>query len=99
MPDLIDPFMTFYRDHPDYNRHDSRAEVQALTQRQEAIEDWLLGTSPEDAILETLLDQGISPDEYVEQIEANVDYVINAGIRFTSNDSGILLPTSYLRSG
>lgn len=88
--------MTFFRDHPDHNRGDARQEVIALDQRQAAIEGWLRGELPEEAVLETLLDQGINPDAYCDVVEANIDYVIDAGVRFQSNDAGILLPAHLL---
>jgi hypothetical protein len=94
MADLIDPFLTHYREFPDMNRDDSRGEAVALDCRQAMIEGWLRGELPEDAVLETLLDQGISPDDYAAVVAANVDYVIDSGIRFESNDSGLFLPVS-----
>lgn len=90
--DILDPFLTYFRDHPDHDRGDARAEAVALDMRQAAIEGWLRGELPEDAVLETLLDQGISPDEYCDIVTTNIDYVVNAGVHFTSNDAGILVP-------
>lgn len=94
--DALDPFLTYFREHPDYNRDDSRQEAIALDRRQAAIEGWLRGELPEEAVLETLLDQGISPDAYINVVEDNINYVIDAGIRFGSNDAGILLPAHML---
>lgn len=94
MADLLDPFLTYFREFPGMNQGDSRAEAIALDQRQAAIEAWLRGEVPEEAVLETLLDQGISPDAYAQVIDANVDHVIDSGIRFESNESGLFLPVT-----
>ena len=93
MADLLDPFMTFYRVSPDHDSGDARREAIALFERQEMIEDYLRGRVPEEAVLDTLHAQGIDPDDYADQVARNVDYVIDAGIRFETNDSGIYVPS------
>jgi hypothetical protein len=90
--DFLDPFMTVARDDLDMNQADGRREAILLADRQQVIQDFLSGGTEEDHVLETLLDQGISPDEYLRLVNENIDYVIEQGIAFSSNESGILLP-------
>lgn len=90
--DALDPFLTFARSDVDMSASDERTEAQALAERQGIIQSWLSGDTAEDHVLETLLDQGINPDHYVETVIDNIDYVVDQGIVFTSNENGILLP-------
>lgn len=90
--DALDPFITVSRSDADMSASDEREESRALAERQGVIQDWLSGETEEEHVLETLLDQGISPDEYIRMVHANTDYVIEGGITFTSNENGILLP-------
>lgn len=89
--DALDPFLTFHRTEPDMAQSDERGETAALAHRQQVIQDWLAGDLPEEAVLETLLDQGISPDEYCSAVAANIEFVM--GQPYVTNESGILLPT------
>jgi hypothetical protein len=90
--DFSDPFVTVAREDLDMSQADERREAQLLAARQGVIQDWLNGETEEEHVLETLIDQGISPDEYLRLVNANIDYVIDQGIVFSSNESGILLP-------
>lgn len=90
--DFLDPFVTVARDDLDMNQADERREAILLGDRQQVIQDWLSGETQEDHVLEALIDQGISPDEYIRLVNDNIDYVIDQGIVFSSNESGILLP-------
>lgn len=90
--DALDPFLTFARSDADMAASDEQSEARALAERQGVIQDWLSGETEEEHVLETLLDQGINPDHYIEVVADNIDYVIDQGIVFTSNENGILLP-------
>jgi hypothetical protein len=90
--DFLDPFITVAREDLDMSQADERREAILLADRQQVLQDWLSGETPEEHVLETLLDQGISPDEYLRLVNDNIDYVIDQGIVFSSNESGILLP-------
>ena len=94
--DMMDPFLTFSRDDPDFNESDSLQESRALAERQGVIQDYLQGKTEADHVLDTLNDQGISPDEFVEVVKDNVQYVIDGGVVFESNDAGILLPAGIV---
>ncbi len=90
--DFLDPFTTVAREDLDMNQADERREAILLADRQQVIQDFLNGKTEEDHVLETLLAQGISPDDYLHLVNDNIDYVIDQGIVFSSNESGILLP-------
>lgn len=90
--DFLDPFTTVAREDLDMSQSDERREAILLGDRQQVIQDWLTGETDEEHVLETLLDQGISPDEYLRLVNDNIDYVVDQGIVFSSNESGILLP-------
>jgi len=80
--ELILPFSTCYRDHPDFNQSDHLQEAEALIQRQETIQSFLLGEESADYLLDMLEYQGIDPVAYVEMVESNVDHLINHQILF-----------------
>lgn len=90
--DAIDPFITFARQDETMSSSDERRESILLSRRQGVIQDWLSGETEEEHVLETLLDQGINPDEYIRAAVENIEYVIDQGIVFASNENGILLP-------
>lgn len=90
--DVFDPFITVFGEHPDYDASDERREAEQLLQRQGAIEAVLKGEEHEDVLLDMLQEQGVSADRYLAAVEENIQYVIDNGLIFTSNDAGILLP-------
>lgn len=90
--DILDPFMTVFREHPDFDAGDARLESQQLGQRQDVIEQVMQGGESFDTLLDLLESQGIDPAEYINATAQNLDYIVDNGIRFTSNDAGILLP-------
>lgn len=94
MNDVIDPFLTFALNNPDYNENDHLKEAARLINRQDVILDWLWGQTEADHVLDTLSDQGLSPDGYVDEVCSSVDLVINQEMVFESNDSGLFLPVS-----
>ncbi|MEO0538386.1 MAG: hypothetical protein AAF215_31550 [Cyanobacteria bacterium P01_A01_bin.123] len=92
--DVFDPFLTFARQHPDFDAGDERRETEMLAQRQNAIMGWLEGTTPSDVLFDMLEEQGIGAAPWLDAAEANIAYVIDQGIPFVSNESGLLLPVS-----
>lgn len=90
--DILDPFATVFREHPDFNAGDARLEAQQLGERQDVIEQVIRGDESFDALLDLLESQGIDPTEYINATAENLNYIVDNGIRFTSNDAGILLP-------
>lgn len=92
MSELIDPFLTFYGHSPDHGASDGRREVEALFVRQGLIETWLEGRESAETVLDCLEEQGVGASAYVAAVEANVQYVIDSGVSYVANESGILLP-------
>lgn len=91
--DIYDPFMTVFRDlDPRGDQRDPRAEAEALATREEVISDLINGTGYLDTTLDCLAEQGINPDAWIDQTVANLEWVVDSGIRFTSNEHGLLLP-------
>ena len=94
--DILDPFMTFFREHRDHNGCDARKEAEMLYQRQGAIEDMLEGKEHPDTVLDLLEEQGIDAANYADQVHQQVTAIIDCGIVYTSNDAGLLLPSGVL---
>lgn len=93
--DFYDPFMTVFRElDPRGDQRDPRAEAEALAIREELIEDLINGTGYLDTTLDCLAEQGINPDAWIDQTVANLNWVVESGIRFTSNEHGLLLPVN-----
>ena len=94
MKDVIDPFLSFATVNADYNEDDHLAETARLVERQGVIHDWLSGQTEAEHVLDTLSDQGLNPDTYVAEVCRAVEFAINGGIVFESNDSGLFLPVT-----
>lgn len=92
MTDFSDPFLTFLETDPDANASDDRLFVERLAARQDAIERWLMGQTEAEEVLDTLHDQGTNPDDYVESVCSEIDFLISTGQRWRTDESGLLLP-------
>lgn len=93
MADVYDPFMTVLRDlDPRGDTLDPRDEIQALATREQLISDLISGDGYADSALDCLAEQGINPHAWIEATVANIEWVMDQGIRFTSNDHGLFLP-------
>jgi succinyl-CoA synthetase beta subunit len=89
--DIYDPFMTVLRATDD-REVDPREEIAALMVRDALISELVSGSGYLDSTLDCLAEQGINPDAWLDATVANIDYVIESGIRFYSNDHGLFLP-------
>ena len=94
MADFIDPFLTFYEQHPEHGVSDARRATEALFTRQGLITDWLEGFESAEAVLDCLEEQGIGAGAYVAAVEGNVQRIIDQGTVYLENESGLLLPES-----
>ena len=94
--DVSDPFTTLSQEHPDFNDLDALGETRRLAQRQEAIEAHLKGEESIDYVCDVLNDQGISPDQYLSEVVEAMEYVIDNGIVFQSNELGLFLPAGLI---
>ena len=92
MIDFIDPFLTFYQHHPEHGASDACRETEALFLRQGLIMDFIEGHESPEAVLDCLEEQGVGADAYLTTVIANVQYVIDAGVFYVENESGLLLP-------
>ncbi|MEM9219294.1 MAG: hypothetical protein AAGD25_33795 [Cyanobacteria bacterium P01_F01_bin.150] len=92
--DAIDPFLTFLEDSPDYNEGDYLTASTRLAERQTVISDWLQGKTTTEHVLETLIDQGLNPDDYVKHVTESIDFLLKGGVPFMTDESGLLLPAS-----
>ncbi|MEA5449711.1 hypothetical protein VB780_14095 [Leptolyngbya sp. CCNP1308] len=93
--DIYDPFSTVFRElDPRGDQRDPRAESEALAIREQLIEELLNGTGHLDTTLDCLAEQGIDPDAWIDQTVTNLEWVMDSGIRFATNDHGLLLPVN-----
>lgn len=90
--DIIDPFLTFCAEHPDHDRQDARRAAEQLYQRQGAIEDMLEGREHVDVVLDMLEEQGVDAAAYADAVHGQVSAIIDSGVVYLSNESGLLLP-------
>lgn len=94
MLNVLAPFDTYFREHEDHNPADSRAECEALFQRQQFVEAMLAGTIPVDDLLELLFEQDIDPNQYIDAAIDNIDYVIDNAIEIDPDEVKLILPLS-----
>lgn len=73
MSSRIEPFLTYYRDNPDYNDSDALNEFNLMVARNEVVQSFIAGNCTAEYLLDFLEFHGINPDIYVETIEDNVD--------------------------
>lgn len=88
----LDPFLTALRHDPDFNRSDERNELHQAMVRDGLIEALIHGDEHLDTALDCLAEQGIDPNAWVDAVEANINYVIDAGVRFEPTETGLFLP-------
>lgn len=69
------PFMTFFRNNPDYDSLDEVGEIQALLQRQEFVNRIFTGKASLDELLDCLNDQGFEVDDFIETASQEIEYV------------------------
>jgi hypothetical protein len=73
--DSFDIFSTYFRENPDYNYEDALAEAEMLFTRQKAIQQFSSGNICLFELLAILESQGFSPEEYVDAVNQNLDFV------------------------
>lgn len=94
--DLLDPFLPSIGLNPEYSASDDRRAIEAMALRTDLITDLLQGSRPLDDVLDCISDQGEDPDQWLGDVIGQVNYVMDNGVPFVSNESGILLPASCL---
>ena len=94
--EIITPWLTCYREHPDHDAQDKRRETEQLFQRQGAIEDLLEGRGHVDVVLDLLEEQGVDAAAYADEVHAQVTAIIDSGVVYLSNEAGLLLPQGFV---
>jgi hypothetical protein len=79
MSPLYLPFNTYYRDNPDYDAGDARAEFNQLKTRQDLMIDVVDGHQDVEALFETLEAQGIDSAAYVDAVCHQVEQLKRHG--------------------
>lgn len=74
--EFLEPFLTSFREHPDYNPSDVLNEINLMVIRNIAVEDCLEGTVSEDYFFDLLAEQGIEPSLYVDAVTDEIDYLL-----------------------
>jgi hypothetical protein len=73
-------FSTYFREIPDFNDSDELVEMKHLLARQSMLLECLEGSEPIETLLDLLETQDINPIDYVETVEANVEFAMNSGL-------------------
>lgn len=92
MSDLFDPFQTYVEEHPDFNRRDERHAVEQQLLRDDQIRAYLQGQLELDVVLDCLAETGLDPDLWLLQAANGADRIVDSGIEFFRDETGLLLP-------
>lgn len=90
--DLYDPFRPWLDHNPDYNRADEYQAVEAMLLRDDLTRGYLAGQTDLDTLWDCLAEHGLDPLEWTESAVNQVDRIVEGGIPFVTNDSGLFLP-------
>jgi hypothetical protein len=94
---VLTPFLLDMTDDPDMNRSDVEVAVQEDWARQRAVEGWLKGQLPFEALLDLASDYGVDGYDYADMIDHNVDALIAQQVDIDDGDrllEGLWLPSS-----
>ena len=78
--DELEPLLTLFIEHPDYNGSDAFAEADRLFQRQQAISGLLDGSVPIDYCLDMLDEHGIDPHGWIDTVVANTEWAMQGNL-------------------
>lgn len=92
MLDALDPFLPVDRSDQTWSRQQQRVEAEAQILREQLLEEVLASDRDLEDFLDCLSSQGINPDLWLDAAVANMNHVMDQGVRFVANESGILLP-------
>lgn len=73
--DFLLPFLTTFRENPDYNSADEVKEAQSLIRRNQAIEEYFSGQTFDDYLFDLLAEEGVEPSDYVCSVEEDIEYL------------------------
>lgn len=77
-----DPFLL----NPAFQGRVNEAQYQAL------VDDVLRGDRPLDDLLDFMSDSRIDPDQWLNAQVDELDYVVDSGVRFSRDETGLFLP-------
>lgn len=72
-----EPFLTFVGQEGDPLYDSPEEEINEFFTRQNLIHDFLEGKTKADEVLDCLIEQGIDPGEYVEEVESSIEFIIS----------------------
>lgn len=90
--DAFDPFRPWFTAHPDMDHHDQRQAVEEMMIREELTQKFLAGQTDLDTLWDCLAQHEIDPMEWTEATVNQVERIIDQGIVFQSDESGLFLP-------
>ena len=73
---IIEPFLTYYRDSPDYNQSDKDREFNSVMTRNQATIDFLEGKETASYLLDVLESEDIDPVMYVESVDEAIRFML-----------------------
>lgn len=73
---MTNPFITYFRDNPDYSISDHCNELDSLIARNNTIQDFLDGKIDTEYLLDFLESDGIDPEAYMESVDSEIEYLI-----------------------
>lgn len=92
MRDIYEPFQTYVESHPDFDRRDDRRAVEAQLLRDDLIRAYLLGQQDLDVVLDCLAETNLDPLLWLASSVDGVERIVDSGICFYPDESGLLLP-------
>ena len=91
--DILDPFLTYLVQNPEFGASDERRAIEQLSTRQGLIQGWMDGDEYVDAVLDCIEEHGLDAAGYAQAVEDSVSqFIYDGGAAYITNESGVLLP-------
>lgn len=90
--DAYDPFRQWFQGHPDMDHADERRAVEELMVRDELTQQFLQGQTDLETLWDALAQHNIDPLQWTEDTVNQVERILDGGIVFQSDESGLFLP-------
>ncbi|MEA5448350.1 hypothetical protein VB780_07210 [Leptolyngbya sp. CCNP1308] len=92
MIDAYDPLRPWFVSNPDYNREDERRAVEAMLLIDDLTQQAMTGQADIDTLFDCLAEQEIDPLQWADDAVAGMERIVDAGIVFVSDETGLFLP-------
>jgi hypothetical protein len=92
MPNPYDPFRPWFEPHPDYNRADERRVVEQMLIRDDLTRGYLDQTVDLETLWDCMAEHGLDPLEWAEEAANGVQRIVDGGMAFVTNESGLYIP-------